>query len=164
MTRLYALSLLLLTAAPAAAQSDAHRAAAHGLMAVTEVREMFEVGLRLGLESTAGPEMESLVPVMEAFFERYVSWEAVEPQYVDLYVETFSQDELEQLTAFYRTPLGQRLLEEQAHLAAEGSRIGRELVESHQAELMVMIMEAMRADGGPPPPPPPPATSHKSHK
>ena len=147
MTRLTLLAACCLCAAPAFAQTDSHRRAAETLLQVTEVQEMFEVGVRLGMDTASTPEMESMRPVLEAFFQRYVSWDAVREQYVDLYVDTFTEAELDGLAAFYRTPLGQRVVEEQAHMTREGAQIGQEIVEAHQAELMVMIMQAMNAEG-----------------
>jgi hypothetical protein len=51
------------------------------------------------------------------------------PQLMDsiavLYARTFTQDELEALVAFYRSPIGQRLRDLQPTLVTEGSALGQ---------------------------------------
>lgn len=39
-----------------------------------------------------------------------MSWAKMKPQYVRLYVETFDQDEVDGLLAFYATPAGQAMI------------------------------------------------------
>ena len=43
---------------------------------------------------------------------------------VPLYVERFSLEEIQALTAFYRTPVGRHLVEEQPSMLAESQQIG----------------------------------------
>ncbi|WP_164513439.1 DUF2059 domain-containing protein [Thiosocius teredinicola] len=61
---------------------------------------------------------EDLLVVFDKYSERMVDllkqemrWEKLEPHYVQIYVDVFSEDELRDLIAFYRTPLGQKMLE-----------------------------------------------------
>lgn len=150
-----ALPLALLLAASAHAQTDAdHRAAAAELVEVLDMETAFFDGVRVGLDASAdAPGMDEMRPVMEAFFDRYITWDKVVDDYVALYQETFSQAELEELVAFYRSPIGQRLVEEQSGLMARGARVGQDLMAEHETELMTMLMGAMREDGMAPPPP-----------
>jgi uncharacterized protein len=52
---------------------------------------------------------------------------------------------LRQLTAFYRTPLGQRTLTEVPGIMEESSKIGMTMVQDHMGELMQMVREELRS-------------------
>jgi hypothetical protein len=39
-----------------------------------------------------------------------MSWTALEPDYVKLYADTYSEDELDGIIVFYRSPVGQKML------------------------------------------------------
>ena len=53
---------------------------------------------------------------MSAILKEELSWDKVKDQYVRAYREMFSQEEIDGLIAFYRTPAGQSLVSKQAEL------------------------------------------------
>lgn len=64
---------------------------------------------------------------IEAWIERSVPWERMEPRMIDLYVKELSEEEIRELIAFYRTPVGRKLAEKLPILAGETREIGMEL-------------------------------------
>ena len=44
-------------------------------------------------------------------FKTMMSWEAMEPMYLKVYAETFTQKEIDGMTAFYETPVGHSMIE-----------------------------------------------------
>ena len=42
-----------------------------------------------------------------------LGWESLKPEYVRIYRESFTEEELKDLTAFYQTPTGRMLIEKQ---------------------------------------------------
>ena len=174
MTRALLALALLLPLAPAAAQEApvspeavspeavSPEAAVLRLLEVSNAREAFEVAQdeAMSVMAESSPLMGEMRPVLEAFYDEYVTWEAVEPEYVALYLDLFTVEEIEGLTAFYQTELGRRFIEEQGEVMVRSMRIGQELVLRHEAELEARIMNAL---GAPPPPPEPeaPADSKK---
>lgn len=54
-------------------------------------------------------------------------WDAIGPQMIDLYARTFTEAELRDMVAFYKTPAGRKSLEKMPLLLEEGFRLSREL-------------------------------------
>jgi len=44
-------------------------------------------------------------------FKGMLSWESMEPMYLKVYAETFTQKEIDGMTAFYETPVGHSMIE-----------------------------------------------------
>mgnify|MGYP000026482672 CR=1 FL=1 len=73
-----------------------------------------------------------------------------------LYEERFTEDELIDLIAFYKTPLGRKILAEQSGIMEEGMKIGMEAVEKNQAKFQqdvgAIIEKHLAADAEEPAP------------
>jgi uncharacterized protein len=149
---LLTLALLVACAAPAAAQEFApsHMAAADELLEAARMRDVMETSMEsmLQMQMENQPELRELEPVMRAFFERYVSWDATKGEYARLYAMHFSEAELRELAAFYRTPLGRKLADVTPSLTIEGGKLGQRLVEQNMGELQRMILEHMTRPSG----------------
>ncbi len=136
---------ILTAAGPSAAQSQGHRVAAEDLLVAMDAERMYERTLEqmLSAQMEANPDLVALAPVMKQFFRDFVSWEAVRPEHLRVHMERFSEAELRDLAAFYRTPLGRRVVVESPAIAAELGMVGQRLVEANQAELLRRITAAM---------------------
>jgi hypothetical protein len=66
-----------------------------------------------------------------------LSWTSLEPEYVKIYAATFTTEEIDAITAFYRTPAGQSML-------AKTPLITQASVKVAQAR-MVDLMPKMKA-------------------
>jgi hypothetical protein len=62
-----------------------------------------------------------------------------------LYARNYSVDELKQLSAFYRTPLGQKMLALSPRLAAESMAVGQKIVAPRLNGLMLEVMQNAQA-------------------
>lgn len=93
------------------------------------------------LQST--PELRPFEDVLRAFLAKYMSWKSLEADFLALYVETFTAQELRDIADFYRTPTGQKALTTLPELSERGAQIGQQRVQEHSDELQSMIMERM---------------------
>jgi hypothetical protein len=87
---------------------------------------------------------DKFVTVMNTFLKKYISWDVLKPDLTMMYAREFTEAELKQLTAFYKTPLGMKLNEKQPLLMQTGMNIGQQAVAAHQGELQQMIAEVMK--------------------
>ena len=62
---------------------------------------------------------------------------------VPIYARTFSADELKQMTAFYRTPVGAKMLASMPQLMAQGMQVGQQVV----SRRMGPVMQKMQQEG-----------------
>ncbi len=141
---LLATLILACLAAPSAwgqQHTRGHRQAAAELLDLMKVSQDLEstVGALVDGQIRANPQIEPFRDVMLEWTARYFNWEVIGPQMLDLYMRTFTEAELRDLTAFYRTPTGRKSLEKMPALLQEGMKIGEEVAQQHRGELEVMI-------------------------
>jgi uncharacterized protein len=131
------------TATPATATvSPAREAAARELFRVFGGLKTTEAGAEAMLTSVrSNPQLARYEDVFRAWYVRTMAKSGFEAKIVALYAETFTQQELEDLTAFYRSPLGQKALSRVPELMKRGAEIGLEAAKANQPELERMLEE-----------------------
>ena len=134
--------LALADDAPKAAVSS-HEAAVQEMFKVTHMDELMTktIDAILDQQVKQNPALSRYRHVMSQFFQKYMSWQSLEKEMTEIYVKEFSEEEIKALTAFYRTPLGQKMLTRAPTLMAKGAAIGQERVEKHVDELHRMMAD-----------------------
>jgi hypothetical protein len=89
--------------------------------------------------SAMRPQDPKLRQIMQQFFDTWFTAAELEPRIVEIYADTFTEQELKQYVRFYKTPAGQKLLEKSPELSARGMEIGRQIVTEHKADLIKII-------------------------
>jgi hypothetical protein len=90
--------------------------------------------------------MVQFKPELEKFMDKYMSFECLEVDFLEMYMAVFSEDELEDLVAFYNTDLGKKLLDKGPALIEKGLELGQRKVEENQGELEKMLEEKMEKE------------------
>jgi hypothetical protein len=124
MKKILLLLVLLAAVAPAPAFADqsSHRDAALRLLEVTETQKMLDQMMSavdtmmlqqfdaMGLPPEGREAADAMrVEVMQWFSDFFV-WEEMRDLFVDIYVEVFSKEEIDEMVSFYESPLGQKML------------------------------------------------------
>jgi hypothetical protein len=143
MKRAATLCLILTCLVPLAAWSEdakpisSHRQAALELLQVMGVEKSAVAGAQvmLGVMLDSNSQMEPYRDVMIKWAGNTLSWEKMGPRMTDLYMKAFTEAEIRELIAFYKTPTGQKTLQQMPMLMQEGAKIGSELAQEHQGEL-----------------------------
>lgn len=144
MRRTLILCLVLACAAPLAAWSQDAQPAASSHRAATE--ELLQV---MGVEKSSvsaaqsyfdvmvqqNAQMADFKDVLVKWVQSTLSWDNMGPRMTDLYMRTFTEAEIRELIAFYKTPIGQKTLQQMPMLMQEGMKIGTDLAKEHQGEL-----------------------------
>jgi hypothetical protein len=52
-----------------------------------------------------------------------MSWKALEPEYTKIYADTYTEDEIEAITVFYKSPAGQAMLTKTPELTAASMKV-----------------------------------------
>lgn len=94
---------------------------------------------------------------VEALVLSQLGWKAVEPAYVELYAKTFSEEEIDGLLAFYKSTVGQTLLEKTPELTTEAGAISQARMiklQPQMNELMLDFMKRLKATTTAPKPAP----------
>lgn len=144
------LAALLAFAAPAAAQpepSPGEMEAVRELLEVSRTRENFIRAMELGMEQGGGAELTPRVrEALRTFMDEHFRYEDLEPEFIQMYTELFTEAEIREMSAFYRTPLGQRMVEMLPELSARSQAIAQERLQAAMPQLMEAIMGAMEED------------------
>lgn len=110
--------------------------------------QMMRRGMQQGLQGkTLTPEQQRVVDAVPAKFivimrEEY-SWERMKPQYVQLYRDTFDQEEVEGLIAFYRTPAGQAYIAKLPVVMQKSIALAQSMMQTLAPRFAVAMKEAM---------------------
>jgi hypothetical protein len=93
----------------------------------------------------ASPEMEKQ---MNAFQDKVavvvsnaLSWERLKPAYLKLYADAFSEEELEGILAFYKSPAGKAMVAKTPSLMQKATVVAQEKMTEAQPELRKLIEE-----------------------
>jgi hypothetical protein len=100
-------------------------------------------------KKVAQAKMEAELPAMIDRVRALVSdptlTEEIETATVALYARTFSADELNQIAAFYRTPVGAKTLAVMPQLMGEGMQIGQQVIARHLQPVMQKMQQEQAA-------------------
>lgn len=159
-----ALALALLAAVVGRAQTAPSDASLRTLLEVTETRKVVDTMMTqmdVVMRNTMAQMTKNLPTTLElnaiidrmqtkmlAVMKEELAWERLEPVYVEVYRQHFTQEEIDGMIAFYRTPVGQAVIRKlpavmQQSMTAVQSRIGPMLkkAEGIQQEAMREVQE-----------------------
>ena len=141
------LALTFVLAAGAQAQPSAsHLQAVEELLQSMDLSSVLDrsIDVMLKAQMDANPEIRPYEDLMRQFMAKYLSWESVKPGMMQMYAEAFTEPELRELAAFYRTPLGQKAMTKMPELVQKGSAMGQKAVQDHLPELQEAIAKRMK--------------------
>ena len=70
-----------------------------------------------------------------------MGWKALEPDYVDIYAKNFTDEQLDAILVFYKSPAGIALVDKLPTLTAEGSQLAQAKMKALQPQLRQLIQE-----------------------
>lgn len=128
------------------AAADSHEAAVRELLQIMEVMKVTNeaAGLMLDAQIKNNPQLAPYADILRSFVAKVLREADLETNLVRLYKETFSEPEVRDMIAFYRTPTGKKAVSKLPELMQKGMSLGTEAVQKHSAELAEMITQRQR--------------------
>ena len=134
------LALVLL---PNLARADeaSHKAAAESLLGLMDMDKLMaqSVDQMLQMQVKQNPAIAPYQTQMKAFLSKYMSWASMKDDMVTIYTSEFTEQELKDLTAFYKTPLGKKTVEKMPQLMSKGAELSQKRMQEHLPELQAAI-------------------------
>jgi hypothetical protein len=93
------------------------------------------------LQLRQSPAMEAKSDQLMAFLEKHIGWNAVKADLYEMYMQTFTEDELKTINDFYITPTGQKIIVIVPQLVQERNRLAMQRLQQNVGELQ-QIMSA----------------------
>ena len=139
---------LMLNAESASSKIDAHMAnsEAYTLLATMNMKQSYEGMIQrvTQMQIEANPQLKTIEPMIYEFFTKYMGWEAQQGDIAALYAKNFTAKELQELSKFYQTPLGQKTVQLMQKLAAAAAQISQSNMMQHMPQMRAMIDEELK--------------------
>jgi hypothetical protein len=165
MNRLAAILILALSSSFAAHADEAsHRAKAQEMMAILHAQQMVE-NIAEGLKkqfpdaannvigSNPSPEKKNhaaeFVKRADQIIDAQLAWSVLQPAFTDIYVKNFTEEQLDAIITFYKTPAGLALLTAMPTVNGEISEYGNQRVNDLKPPLKQLYEDFRKADGAP---------------
>lgn len=134
--------LLAGTQAYASAKSEAEK-----LVVALELDQSMDRGMEnmLAIQMRQNPNLAPFKDVMLKFLRKHMSYKSLKPDLIRIYSEAFTEPELKEINAFYRTDVGKKAIRLMPELVNKGGQLGAQRVRENLPELQQMIQaEAAR--------------------
>ena len=138
----FVISLLLVWLIPhqVVADAAAHRAAVERLFTLTRMQQKIDESVQtvVMLQLQQNPDLAPRRDALVAFLEQHVGWDALHEDLVQMYLEAFSEQELETINGFYSTPAGQKLISTLPQLVQQRNRLAMQRLQDNMAEFRAL--------------------------
>ncbi len=110
--------------------------------------------MRQALQRQGAPEettraMDAVLPRVNAVVQEELSWAKLKPDFAAIYAETFTQEEVDGLIAFYQGPLGKSLIAKTPQLALRSTQMMQQRIGPMMERMMQIAREeAAKANAG----------------
>lgn len=125
------------------ALTPSHLKATEDMLTSMNMPDLFAKSLSntIKTQSTLLPldKQKAFSEIMTTFFNKYLTWNLLKTDFAKIYASEFSESEIKELTIFYSTPLGKKVLEKSPALLQKGMQLGQQTAMAHQAELQDMM-------------------------
>ncbi len=80
---------------------------------------------------------------VSALLQSTLSWKKLEPAYIDLYASTYSEEDIDGMLAFYKTPAGQHMVEKTSGLLTASQAIVMTRFKEVQPQMEALTKDLM---------------------
>jgi hypothetical protein len=158
MKRWIAVLVVMIAVAPCCARADeaAKQAKIHELLVTMHMDHMLDPMMHsIAKQLLAVPDVDRMTPAQKKLTQDFqdramkiisdrVGWKAVEPDYVKLYENTYSEQEIDGILAFYKSPAGQAMLTKAPQLSAGVMQIVHSRMGDYQPKMQALQDEYMK--------------------
>jgi uncharacterized protein len=90
------------------------------------------------------PPLAPFRDIIAKWATKHITGEAAAPEITKIYKDAFTEIELREIVAFYKTPTGQKVLLKLPEVMQQGAAIGAKLALAHTAELEQLLVDGSK--------------------
>ncbi len=137
----FALCFFLIFAALVNADEKSHKKSANELLVIMGVEKLPEQSREnmVRLLVARNRKIAEDEDIIKAFYDKYSSWEVIKDDVIKMYTQSFTEQELNELTSFYKSPIGQKALSEIPTLMVKTIGIGQKNMQENLPDLQKEI-------------------------
>ena len=141
LTAAASLIFFMFSAGTYAADNDSHRQQVETLFKLTQMEKKIDDSIDsiMQLQLSQNPQLAPHQAEMRAFFEKHIGWNALKNDITEMYLKTFSEDELKAINGFYITPAGQKVINALPDLVQQRNQLAMMRLQQNIAELKQII-------------------------
>ena len=123
------------------ADQASHRAAVGELFELTHMQQKIDESVDnvLALQLSQSPELREHETVVREFLERHIGWNSLEDALTGMYLEAFTEQEVNEMNAFYRSPTGRKVIERLPQLVQQRNQLASKRLQENIGELRYEI-------------------------
>lgn len=137
------LAVLFILASPVTSPAgpDSHLQAVTRLFELTHMQRLIEDSVDgvIALQIAQNPALAAHRDALRAFLEKYIGWNALKDDLTAMYLQAFTEAELDQMNAFYSSPTGQKVLQRLPELVQQRNQLAMQRLQEHISELQQEI-------------------------
>ena len=142
-SKLLPLAALLLSTGPVHLLADeaSHRDAVMRLFERTAMQQKIEesVDSVLALQLAQNPALRDHETVVREFLERHIGWNSLEDALTGMYMQEFSEQELNDMNTFYASPAGRKVIERLPVLVQQRNQLASKRLQENIGDLQYEI-------------------------
>jgi hypothetical protein len=125
------------------AETDSHRQAVEKLFKLTHMQQKIEVSVNnvLALQLQQNPALREHEDLLTKFLEKNIGWAGMKDNLTTMYMNTFTEQELNEINAFYSTPAGQKIIQRLPELIQQRDQLAMQRMQKNMGELQQAIAD-----------------------
>ena len=123
------------------ADTASHRAAIEHLFSLTQIRQKIDDSVQTvaALQLQQTPQLAAHREALTAFLERHIGWDALHEDLVQMYLQAFTEQELDSINRFYATPAGQKVITIVPQLVQQRNQLAMQRLQDNIGELQQIM-------------------------
>lgn len=140
------LILISVTHSSQAATDSATQKQVETLFRLTQMEKKIDESVEsvLQLQLRQNPQLSKHQSEVKAFFEKHIGWNAMKGDITNMYMQTFSEDELKAINDFYITPAGQKVITALPQLVQQRNQLAMQRLQKNVGELKKIIEKPVK--------------------
>lgn len=137
------LLLGFMTTAQSVEETLVHRQQIDTLFKLTQMEKKITQSVEsiVQLQLRQNPALTTHKETVYKFFEKHIGWQALKEDITKMYLQSFSEDELKKINAFYITPAGQKVINTLPQLVQQRNQLAMERLQKNIGELQKILAE-----------------------
>lgn len=126
---------------PALADTNSHREAVEQIFELTAMQQKIDESVAnvLVLQLAQSPDLQAHQDVVHEFLERHIGWTSLRDALTDMYVQEFSEQEVNDMNAFYSSATGQKVIKRLPLLVQKRNQLAAQRLQENIGELRYEI-------------------------
>ena len=121
--------------------TDSHRQAVEKLFELTRMQEKIDASVNnvVALQLNQDPAMREHEDLLRDYMEKQIGWQGLKAPLTDMYMQAFTEEELNEINTFYSSPTGRKMVDQLPELIKRRDRLAMQRMQDNIGELRKAI-------------------------